>query len=142
METEPAWKEAQELGEMLMNAQQQEDHTDSVDRAWNYVTGWVAGNKGKFESQSFKPMETYGIIEKNRASVICRVLNQALEDAGYSSRKCIKGFAERGYIISDAKAKAINRTQEVKRINGVSTRVYVLNMEVKEEEWKDDGFLS
>jgi hypothetical protein len=106
------------------------------------VTGWVAGNKGKFDSDNYKPFETYGIIEKNRVCVICRVLNQALEETGYSSRKCTKGFAERGYIITDERAEAKNRTQEVKRINGVPTRVYVLNMEVKDEEREDDDFLA
>ena len=118
------------------------DDTDSVDRAWDFVSGWVAGNKGRFTTEVFKPLETYGIIEKNRVCVICRVLNQALEEAGYSYRKCSKGFAERGYIITDTEEKAKNRTQEVKRINGISTRVYVLNMTVKNEEEEDDDFLT
>ena len=106
------------------------------------MTGWVAGNKSKFESQNFKPLETYGIIEKDKVFVICRTLNQALEEAGYSYRKCTKGFAERGYIITDAKAEGNNRIQEVKKINGVTTRVYVLRVEIAAEEQEDDGFLT
>ena len=40
-----AFGEAIKLGSILMGVQRQEDHTDTVDRAWNFVTGWVASNK-------------------------------------------------------------------------------------------------
>ena len=142
MERETARKEAISLGGTLMNLQKQEDHTDTVDRAWDFVCGWVAENKRSFGGKDWEPMEMYGTIEKSRVNVICRVLNDALEEAGYAYRKCVRGFAERGYLEKPDDPEVKNRTQTMKKINGISTRVYVLNMEVRQREPEDDGFLN
>ena len=141
MEKDAARKEALELGQTVMAALKQEDHTDTVDRAWNFVSGWAACNKDKFVTDTIEPSETYGMIEKGKIYVICAELNKALEEAGYSYRKCIRGFSERGYLKTTTDSNGKNRNQLLKRVKGISTRVYVLNLEVSNTEPADDGFL-
>ena len=139
MEKEAAWNEAVEMGAALMNVQKQEDHTDTVDRAWNFITGWVAGNKKKFTEGVYEPPEIYGIVEDGKVCVICGALNTALEEAGYSYRKCIRGFSERGYLRTNVDSDGRKRTQVLKRVKGIPTRVYMLNLELAVEENDDDG---
>lgn len=96
VDRETAMREALELAAVLMDARKQEDRTDAADRAWEFVTGWIAGNKGRFDSPYDTAAERYGIIEKGEVCVICKELNSALEEAGFSYRKSIRGFVERG----------------------------------------------
>ena len=136
MAPDAAFGEAIELGSILMGVQRQEDHTDTVDRAWNFVTGWVASNKNRFSTSSITPLEVLGVLEDGRAFVISGTLNDALEDAGFSYKKCIRGFGQRGYIVTFPDSEGEKRTQLVKRVNGINTRVYQLNMELGKEEEK------
>ena len=101
---------------------------DFVDRAWDFTRGWIARNKHKFESSVISPTETYGMIEGDDFLVIASILNAALEEAGFTDSKSIKGFADRGYITVTKDKDGKNRTQIVRRINGVSNRVYKLNL--------------
>ena len=135
-----AFGEALELGAAIMDARKQEDHTDTVDRGWNFVTGWVAANKSKFGGSIYSPSEYFGTAEGGKLYVISSILNDALGEAGFSYKKCIRGFAQRGYVgtVSDALRK--NRTQMQKKINGVNTRVYALNIELKSAENTGDVF--
>ena len=120
--------------------QKQEDHTDTVDRAWGFVTGWTACNKKKFSSGIYEPPENYGTIENGVICVICSVLNQALEEAGYSYRKCIHGFGKRGHIRTSKDADGKMRSQVLKRVKGIPRRVYVL--EISEDEQDDKPALA
>lgn len=63
-----------------------------------------------------------------------RELNNALETAGYSARKCIKGFQERKYIENFQNSDGIMRSQTGRRIQGVYTKVYALNLEIEEKK--------
>lgn len=130
MNENTAFGESIELGAALMSVQKQEDHTDTVDRAWNFVTGWVAANRSRFSSNNVRPLETFGAIEKDHVYVICTVLNNALEEAGYSYRKCIRGFGNRGYIAMIRDSTGKNRSQVLKKIDGVTTRVYDLPISI------------
>lgn len=141
LDTSAAWDEAIELGKVLIGNQKQEDHTDTVDRAWHFVVGWVAMNKTKFDVPTrYEPPETYGVIEGDKIYVINTVLNDALEEAGYSYRKCIRGFAERGYIDRFTDNKGVKRTQFQKSIKGINTRAYRLNLDMKDVDDDDAAF--
>ena len=134
LEREAAFGEALDLGAAIMDARKQEDHTDTVDRAWTFVTGWVAANKSKFGGSLYSPSEYFGATEGGKLYVIATTLNDALEEAGFSYKKCIRGFAQRGYIGTIPDSDGKRRTQLVKRVNGVNTRVYQLNVAVEEDE--------
>lgn len=74
--------------------------------------------------------ETYGMIEGDNYYVIASILNAALEEAGFNDTKSTRGFADRGYITKTKDANGTQRTQLVRRINGVSNRVYKLNINI------------
>ena len=125
-----ALNEAVALGSALLEKQKEIEHIDFVDRAWDFVCGWVARNKHKFESSVISPTETYGMIEGDNYYVIASILNAALEEAGFNDTKSTRGFADRGYITKTKDANGTQRTQLVRRINGVSNRVYKLNINI------------
>ena len=129
-----AFGEALELGAAIMDARKQEDHTDTVDRAWVFVTGWVAANKKRFGDSLYSPPEYFGTTEGGKLYAIASTLNNALEEAGFSYKKCIRGFGQRGYIGTFTDSEGKKRTQMVKRVNGVNARVYQLNVTVEKED--------
>ena len=137
LDSDTAWREAVEMGAAIMEAQKQEDHTDSVNRAWDFVTGWVAGNKSRFATSTFSPPEIYGIVQDGKVFPIAAKLNEALTDAGFNYKKCIRGFCQRSYITRHTDSQGKNRSQILKSVKGVFTRVYELNLEM-EKTW-DDG---
>jgi hypothetical protein len=132
MDHKDAFGEALDLGAAIMDARRQEDHTDTVDRAWSFVTGWVAANRKRFGDSLYSPPEYFGTTEGGKLFVIASTLNDALEEAGFSYKKCIRGFAQRGYIETFPDSNGKKRSQWLKKVNGVNTRVYQLS--VVEEE--------
>ena len=75
----------------------------------------------------------FGIIAQDRIFVLVKHMNEALEAGGFSSRKCVKGFQRKEYIDSAMDTKGNMRSQVLKRIGGVSTRVYALRRSHMEE---------
>ena len=73
--------------------------------------------------------------------MIGNVLNKALDEAGYSHRKCIKGFQEKGYIDSFPDSEGKNRSQVGRSIQGILTRVYSLRLKVGLSESEAEDFL-
>ena len=65
-------------------------------------------------------------------------LRQALEGAGFSYTKSIKGFRERGYLVVTTDSDGKERNQCQKRIQGVNTRAFCLNIPVTPAEFDDD----
>lgn len=111
--------------------------------AWDHVCGWVASNKLRFTGGSILHEVTplYGTLEDKKVFAICSELNKALEDAGFSVRKCIKGFQERGYIKTFTDSQGKVRSQTGKRIKGILTRVYALDIEISDDGEKTDTIL-
>ena len=140
---EQAFSEAVDLCRVILKNLEDNAPKNTTDAAWDFVTGWVASNKARFVGGSMYNEATplYGVIENRRAYVIARELNNALEAAGYSSRKCIKGFQERGYIESFRDSDGKPRSQTGKRVKGVLTRVYGLNLTIDNSEEASEDFL-
>ncbi|MBO5543117.1 MAG: hypothetical protein J5949_00655 [Oscillospiraceae bacterium] len=61
-------------------------------------------------------------------------LNRALDDARFPHAKCIRGFGRKGYIDTFSEADGKRRVQTVKRIKGIASRVYVMNIRMGTEE--------
>ena len=123
---------------LLANAKSLEPQ-DSIERAWDFVNDWIAANHNKFHSCV---AECYGRIEGQHVYVLANKLRVALEDAGFSYTKSIKGFRERGYLETTTDSDGKERTQFQKRIQGVNTRAFCLNIHVSPTEFEEDDFLA
>ena len=127
-----AFSEAVDLCKALLKNLDDNAPKNSTIAAWEFVAGWVASNKARFCDRSMfhEVTQVYGTIENGKVYVIAKELNSALEEAGYSYRKCVKGFQEKGFIESFTDSEGKARSQTGKRINGVIARVYVLNLSI------------
>lgn len=127
-----AMEEAAGLGRAILGILASERREDTTDSAWEYIKSFVASNTQHFVGSSSLSAITpvYGKIDgrAGKVSFISSAMNRALEDGGFSSRKCIRGFQGRGYIETAADPKGKRRSQSVQRIGGVPSRVYVLNI--------------
>jgi hypothetical protein len=128
-----AFEEAIMLGNQLLGNLEANKPQDSIESAWQFVCGWVSSNRAQFVTgkEGYAVSSALGKIENNQVFAIVREMNDALENAGYSARKCIKGFQEHGYIESFPNTDGIMRSQTGRRIQGVYTKVYALNLKIE-----------
>ena len=122
--------EAISLACSLLENQMKIERKDSIDRAWEFTCGWVVRNKHKFITPTTIEInnEVYGRIDSEYCYVITDVLQKALKEAGFSSDlKCIKGFAERGYI-GTFEERGKPCIQPSKSIRGSNIRAYGLKI--------------
>lgn len=136
VEESVAFEEAIMLGNQLLGNLEANKPQDSIESAWQYVCGWVSSNRAQFVTgkEGYAVSSALGKIENNQVFAIVREMNDALENAGYSARKCIKGFQEHGYIESFPDTAGIKRSQTGRRIQGIFTRVYALNLKLGVEK--------
>ena len=122
---------------LLKNIKSQEKE-DSIERAWSFVEGWVSSNRRSFTETA---LVRYGKLESDRVYIIVNVLREALEKAGFSYGKCIKGFLDRGYLESfqDGSKKGSHQVQ--KKINGINNRVVCAHIDVSTPEVDQSDFL-
>lgn len=130
-----AYAEAVALGELLLKNQEDNAPKDSIESAWEFLCGWIASNKVHFCSSTgqFDMSPVYGKAEKNAVYVIASVMNGALEEAGFSARKCIKGFQERNQIETFKDSQGKVRSQTTMKIKGTPVKVYALNICIEDE---------
>ncbi|MPN03815.1 hypothetical protein SDC9_151049 [bioreactor metagenome] len=131
-------KEVIDMGvSVLVNVKEQEKE-DSIERAWSFVQGWVASNRN-----CFKPHATprYGKLEKDGVYITIDILREAMQKAGYSYAKCIRGFMDRSYLKVFQKGSKKGTHQLQKKINGMNTRVVCANIEVGDVEDDCSEFL-
>lgn len=138
-EEEAAWEDAVEMGTTMLTNVKSLERQDTVERAWDYVTNWIAANKRKFSCDS---LECYGMFEGEHTYVLAHKLREVLEEDGFSYTKCIKGFRERGYLLTVKDSNGVERSQCQKRIQGVNTRVVRLNLTVTPAEFEELDFLA
>ena len=136
---EQAYEEAVSLGKLLLKNQEDNAPKDSIESAWEFICGWVASNKVHFASKMSitEVSPVYGKIEKNAVYAIAAIMNDALESAGFSAKKCIKGFQERKLIETFTDSQGKVRSQTTARVKGTPAKTYVLNIRIKEE--RDTG---
>ena len=132
---ERAYAEAVALGELLLKNQEDNAPKDSIESAWEFLCGWIASQKVHFCSSTgqFDMSPVYGKAEKNVVYVIASVMNDALEEAGFSARKCIKGFQERNQIETFKDSQGKVRSQTTMKIKGTPVKVYALNIGIEDE---------
>lgn len=135
---EKAWQEAINLGMATLQNNKALQPEDSIRRAWEFTTQWVAANRNRFRPDA---TPSYGVIDFNKVYILPQELNAALEAGGYSYTKSTKGFRERGFIETFTDSDGTKRTQTQRKISGVNTRVIVANIEVVAQRQPcDDDF--
>jgi hypothetical protein len=127
-----AEKEAIECGISVYKAHESEVSDDSIERAWNFVTGWLIGNTQKFSVEStpcFGRVNSNGVERYDEYFVIPQFLDDALQDAGFNVRKSLSGFREQGLIevyIEPSGGKVRNKIR--RRIDGKLLWGYVFKL--------------
>ena len=127
---ETAWDEAIELGTKILENCEEFQKSDTIERAWDFVTGWIASNKNRFSPDS---TPCFGKIEQDMVYVIPNILREALEENGFDYLKVTRGFKERGHIETRIDNKGIDRTQVQKKINGINQRCFCMKVVTKDE---------
>lgn len=107
---------AKDMSKYLVTKQE----ADTVESAWNFIQGWIAGNKSRFNSIYD---ECWGAIDEFDTYVISDVFTKVLNESGYNARMCATGFKEKGYIWTSPTEK---RLTVKKRVNGIPVWCYRL----------------
>lgn len=93
------------MAETILSQLETAAEADLAERAWEFVVGWVAAYEEKFKERSSPPR--YGFFEVDygggRVYVIPAILEKALKEEGYSPRRVLRDFAERGLIDTETK---------------------------------------
>ena len=106
-----AWEQAMELGMELLENNAQLQAEDSIQRAWDFTVDWIGSKKDHFRSTLYRGITRYGSISTGYVNLIQSVYRKALEDAGFSYAKSIKGFVSRGWFDSFTDADGKKRSQ-------------------------------
>lgn len=120
-----AWSEAINLGTHILQNCKELQKADTIDRAWDFVTGWITSNKNRFLPDS---TPCYGKIEQDAVYIIPNILRQALEENGFDYAKVTRGFKDRNLIEAKKDNKGIDRTQVQKKINGINQRCFCIKV--------------
>ena len=120
---EIAWNEAIELGTKILENCEEFQKSDTIERAWDFVTGWIASNKNRFSPDS---TPCFGKIEEDMVYVIPNILREALEENGFDYSKVTRGFKERGYIETRIDNKGHSKMQISKMINGIVQKCFCI----------------
>ena len=120
-----AWSEAVNIGTRILENCKELQKADTIDRAWDFVTGWITSNKNRFLPDS---TPCYGKIEQDAVYIIPNILRTALEENGFDYSKVTRGFKDRNLIEAKKDNKGIDRTQVQKKINGINQRCFCIKV--------------
>jgi hypothetical protein len=127
---ETAIKEALDCGEVIYAMNEAQLSTDAIERAWDFVSGWLVSNEARFSNDA---SPYYGKINETPGGkyseffVIPQYLDYALEEAGFNVKKTMQGFRERGLIATQAEGNTI-RTKVKVRIGDAALRCYAFKI--------------
>jgi hypothetical protein len=126
-DAETARREAVKCGEEIYALNEAQMSTDVVQRAWDFITGWLVSNEHRFSPDA---TPCYGKAEPSAGSkyteyfAIPLYLDSALEEAGFNVKKTFQGLRERGFVIMQKDSDGSDRTKTVGRVNGKVVRGY------------------
>lgn len=126
-----AWSESIELGTQILENCKELQKADTVNRAWDFVMGWIASNKNRFSPDS---TPCYGKFEKGRVYIIPNVLRQALKENGFDYSKVTRGFKDRELIKTQKDVHGVNRMHIQKWINGINQKCFCIEWDIKNED--------
>lgn len=125
-----AWSESIELGTQILENCKELQKADTVNRAWDFVMGWIASNKNRFSPDS---TPCYGKFEKGRVYIIPNVLRQALKENGFDYSKVTRGFKDRNFIETRTDSHGHIKMQVPKSINGIVQKCFCIKEDINNE---------
>ena len=142
LDSEEAWAQAVKLGVELLENNAQLQPEDSIQRAWDFTVDWIGSNRVHFQSPMINySFVRYGSFAANHVNLIPSTFRKALEDAGFSYAKSVKGFVSRGWFDSFIDTDGKNRSQYQCKIDGVNMRVFRCKLKVGVDDGSEDDFL-
>ena len=142
LDSEEAWAQAVKLGVELLENNAQLQPEDSIQRAWDFTVDWIGSNRVHFQSPMLNySFVRYGSFAANHVNLIPSTFRKALEDAGFSYAKSVKGFVSRGWFDSFIDTDGKNRSQYQCKIDGVNMRVFRCKLKVGADDSSEDDFL-
>ena len=142
LDSEEAWAQAVKLGVELLENNAQLQPEDSIQRAWDFTVDWIGSNRVHFQSPMINySFVRYGSFAANHVNLIPSTFRKALEDAGFSYAKSVKGFVSRGWFDSFIDTEGKNRSQYQCKIDGVNMRVFRCKLKVGVDDGSEDDFL-
>ena len=142
LDSEEAWAQAVKLGVELLENNAQLQPEDSIQRAWDFTVDWIGSNRVHFQSPMINySFVRYGSFAANHVNLIPSTFRKALEDAGFSYAKSVKGFVSRGWFDSFIDTDGKNRSQYQCKIDGVNMRVFRCKLKVGADDGSEDDFL-
>ncbi|MCL2818032.1 MAG: DUF927 domain-containing protein, partial [Clostridiales bacterium] len=128
-DAETARREALSCEEAVYAVNESQMSTNVVDRAWDFIKGWLVSNEFRFSPDAapfYGKSEAYG--QDSEYSVIPAYLDSALEDAGFNVKKTLQGLREQGYIATQKDSEGKERTKKLVWIYGKPVRCYVFKL--------------
>ena len=127
---EAAQQGAYDMAIAIMDGQATKQEISDVRRAWDFVDEWMVSNWQHFSNDNgyesrAKLSPEYGFIRSGYVNVYPMYLRAALDDAGFSSNKFLKEFAENGLICSSSEKK---QNRYTKRVSYNGTKIHVVQI--------------
>ena len=115
---------------------QTKSQVSSNERGIEYIYSWVSQNSSKFLPKNDGNTELYGELQGDTAFVINNVFYKACEEGGYNPTALISHMKSKKVLVVDAKTK---KTTKTKRLNGVVTRCFEINLDLDEDVEPDEN---
>ena len=139
---EESWAQAVRLGTELLENNAQLQPEDSIQRAWDFTVDWIGANRSHFCPSVYGGVMRYGSLAPGHVNIIQSVYRRALEEAGFSYAKSVRGFVSRGWFDSFMDADGKRRSQYQCKIDGVNMRVFRCKLKVGPDDGCEEDFLN
>lgn len=118
-----AEQEAIDLANYAISELPTQRQISDTERAWDLVQNWISSNKARFEKPHQKETLTpiYGFEKDNCLCIYPEHLDRALTDAGFSTDKILREFANKDMIVSEVEGGSNKRRFKIKVRQGNST---------------------
>ena len=148
--------------EILDNLDSSKD-IDIVDKCYEYISSWIIGNHKCFDKykrterdyeetdlkmhpendieNSESSRKTYGLYNNGVYYVLRYILEDKLNEKGFSYRKIVSEFGKRGYIQTEKnKQGQITSNSIQKKYRGMNTRFFAFPIEMIEKVLSEEEF--
>lgn len=131
-----AEQEAIELAKYAIKELPTQRQISDTERAWDLVQNWIASNRARFERPHQKEVLTpsYGFEKDNYLCIYPEHLDKALSEAGFSTDKILREFANKDMIVSEVEGTTSKRRFKIlTRYNKSRVRVIKINLSPQNE---------